>query len=92
MSRGRVYLGTIPDYVQGDVPGLPLSGVTKGAPADKAGLRRGDIVVELAGRKIENIYDYTFAIEALKVDVEVDVAVIRDGERVLLKLTPESRE
>jgi Tol biopolymer transport system component len=88
----RAYLGTIPDYVEAEIPGLPLSGVIKGGPADQAGLKRGDIIVELAGRKIENIYDYTFAIEALKIGVQVDIAVVRDGERIALKLTPGSRE
>ena len=87
----RAYLGTIPDYV-GEVKGLPLSGVAKGGPADKAGIRRGDVIVELAGKKIENIYDYTFAIEAVKIDEEVDIVVLRDGQRIALKITPGARE
>jgi C-terminal processing protease CtpA/Prc len=51
------YLGTVPDYGQTDIQGVKLGGVTKGAPAEKAGLLAGDIIIELAGRKIENIYD-----------------------------------
>ena len=47
----RAYLGTIPDYSQGDVAGVKLSGVTKGAPAEQAGIRGGDVVIELAGQK-----------------------------------------
>ena len=31
-------------------------------------MQGGDIIVELAGKKIENIYDYTYAIEALKTE------------------------
>ncbi len=87
----RAYIGSIPDYAE-EVKGVKLSGVTKGAPADKAGLKQGDVIVELAGRKIENIYDYTYAIEALKIDEEVSIVVERGGERVSLKLTPGSRE
>ncbi len=87
----RVYLGTIPDYAA-EVTGVKLAGVTNGAPADEAGLQQGDIVVELAGRTIENIYDYTFAIEALKIGEEVPIVVQRDGERVELTITPGSRE
>jgi len=91
-ARLRAYLGTIPDYAQGDLVGVKLGGVTAGAPAEKAGLRGGDIVVELAGRTIENIYDYTYAIEALKIGQPVTVVVLRNGERLTLELIPGSRE
>ena len=88
----RAYLGTIPDYSQSDVTGVKLSGVMKGAPAEQAGLEKGDIVIELAGQKVENIYDYTFAIDALKVGVEVEVVVMRGDEEITLRVTPGSRE
>ena len=88
----RAYLGTIPDYGESPIKGLKISGAAKGGPADKAGLRGGDIIVELAGRKIENIYDYTYAIEALKIGDEVDIVVVRGEERKKLKITPGSRQ
>jgi hypothetical protein len=91
-ARLRAYLGTVPDYAESDVKGVVLSGVQGNGPAEKAGLRAGDIIVELAGKKIENIYDYTYAIEALKIDQEVTVVVQRGDERVSLKVTPGSRE
>ena len=87
----RAYLGTIPDYAQSDVSGVKLSGVGKGGPAASAGVTGGDVIVELAGRKIENIYDYTFAIEALKIGEPVEIVVDRDGERVPMTVTPGSR-
>lgn len=95
-SRGsggmRAYLGTVPDYADTDITGLRLSGVTSGAPADEAGLKGGDIIVELAGKKVENIYDYTYAIEALKIGDPVTIVVLRGEERVELTITPQSRE
>lgn len=87
----RAYLGTIPDYAT-DIKGLKLSGVTKGAPAEDAGLKMNDVIVELGGAKIENIYDYTFAIEALKIGETISVKVVRDGETIELELTPGSRD
>lgn len=87
----RAYLGTIPDYVGGD-NGLKLSGVSGGGPADKAGLKGGDIIIELAGQEVKNIYDYTYAIDALKIDEPTDVVVLRDGEKLTLKITPQARE
>jgi Tol biopolymer transport system component len=91
LGRLRAYLGTIPDYAE-EVKGVMLSGVSKDGPADKAGVKSRDVIVELAGKKIENIYDYTHAIEALKIGEPVKMAVIRNGERVVLEVTPESRD
>ena len=93
-SRGglRAYLGTIPDYSQSDVKGLTLSGVAPGGPADQAGVKGADVVVELAGRRVENIYDYTYAIEALKIGDPAQIVVLRNGRRVELRIVPESRE
>ena len=88
----RAYLGTIPDYANATVAGLRLSGVIAGGPAEQGGLRKGDVIVELAGRRVENIYDYTYAIEALKVGETVDVLVERDGARQRLRVTPGSRD
>lgn len=86
------YLGTVPDYAQSDLKGVKLAGVTKGAPADLAGLQAGDVIVELAGRKIENIYDYTYAIEALKVGQETSIKIQRGAEQLKLAVTPASRQ
>ncbi len=88
----RAYLGTIPDYAKTEAKGVALSGVSKGGPADKAGLKTGDVVVELAGRKLDNIYDYTYAIEALKIGQKVKVVVKRGDRRLELDIMPGSRE
>ena len=88
----RAYLGTIPDYSQTGIVGLKLAGVGHDGPAQKAGIQGGDVVVELAGRKIENIYDYTYAIEALKIAESVSIVVVRDGRKLRLSITPDSRE
>ncbi len=85
------YLGTVPDYGQTDIQGVKLGAVTKGAPAEKAGVQGGDIIVELAGRKIENIYDYTYAIEALKIGEAVKIKVRRGDKTIELEVTPTSR-
>lgn len=88
----RAYLGTVPDYAGDEVQGLRLSGVAANGPAASAGLTGGDVIVELAGRKIENIYDYTYAIEALKIGEPVNVSVLRDEKRIELEITPGSRD
>jgi Tol biopolymer transport system component len=86
----RAYLGTIPDYAT-EVAGVKLSGVRAGGPADKAGLKGGDVIIEFGGKKIANIYDYTYAMDAVKIGQPVPVIILRDGQRVSLNVTPEAR-
>ncbi len=88
----RAYLGTVPDYAETDIQGVKLSSVAGDGPAAQAGVRGGDVIVELAGRKIENIYDYTYAIEAVKIGQETQIVVERDGQRITLEIVPGSRE
>ena len=61
---------------------MRLSGVTPGGPADKAGLKAGDLVVEFGGKTIGDLYDYTDALNAYKPGDSVEVVVVRKGERV----------
>jgi hypothetical protein len=87
----RVTTGTIPDFTS-EVQGLRLSGVVGGGPAERAGLREGDVIVEFAGRKIANIYDYMYALQAAKPGEPVKVAYTRSGERREVTITPEARK
>jgi Tol biopolymer transport system component len=93
-TRGgmRAYLGTIPDYAQGDIKGVKLSGVSAIGPAGKAGLKGGDVIVKLAGKDVLNIYDYTSLMGELKIGKETTITVLREGKSVELKITPGSRE
>ncbi len=87
----RVFTGTIPDYST-EVKGLLLSGVIGGGPAEAAGLQKGDVVIEIAGQTIANIYDYTYALEVLKIGEPAKVVYTRSGERRETTLTPGARK
>ena len=87
----RAYLGTIPDY-SSEANGVKISGTRGGSPAEKAGLMGGDIIVEFAGQKIANIYDYTYALDAVTIGKEIRIVVRRDGKLVTLSATPEARK
>ncbi|HEX8252392.1 MAG TPA: M28 family peptidase [Thermoanaerobaculia bacterium] len=89
-SRGYgAYLGTIPDYsaMESSSGGVKLSDVRPGSPADKAGMKSGDVLVEMAGTRIENLYDMTYALQDHKPGETVDVIVLRNGARVPLRAT-----
>jgi Tol biopolymer transport system component len=90
-SRGfSVTLGTIPDYANQE-EGVKLSGVREGAPAEAAGLQADDVIVELAGKEINDLYDYTYILGDLEAGEEVSIVVIRAGERLSLTITPAAR-
>ena len=90
MAGVRVTTGTIPDYAT-EVKGLLLGGVVGGGPAERAGLMKGDIIIEIAGQTIANIYDYTYSLELLKVDQPVKIVYTRGGEKRETMLTPGAR-
>ena len=87
----RAYLGSIPDYAT-EVKGVKLSGVRGGSPAEKGGLKGGDVIVEFGAQKIANIYDYTYALDAVKIGQPVKMIVEREGKRIELNVTPEARK
>lgn len=80
-------LGTVPDYAGDGRPGVLLSGVRPGSPAEKAGLRRGDLLVELAGTPIRDINDLMFVLRKAKPGEKATAAVDRGGERVTVEVT-----
>ena len=86
----RVFTGTVPDYAA-DAKGLLLGGVIGGGPAEQAGLQKGDVIIEIAGQTIANIYDYTYALELLKIGEPVKVVYMRGSERRETTLTPAAR-
>jgi len=86
----QVYLGTLPNY-SGGILGTLLDDVTRGSPADQAGLKPGDIVVELAGRKIDNVNEYSLMLGVLKPGQETTIVVKRGEQELKLKLVPGRR-
>jgi hypothetical protein len=87
----RVYTGTVPDYAT-EAKGLLLGGVVAGGPAETAGLMKGDVIIEIAGNTIANIYDYTYALDVLKIGQPTKVVYMRGGERKETTLTPSARK
>ena len=87
----RLFTGTIPDYAT-DVKGLLLGGVIGGGPAEQAGLAKGDVIIEIAGQSITNIYDYTYALELLKIGQPAKVIYMRGGQKRETMLTPAARK
>jgi len=86
-----VTLGIVPDFGQ-NTEGMKVSAVQPNRPGEKAGLRAGDVITKMAGKKILNIYDYMGVLGELKAGDVVDLEVLRDGVAVSLKATMEKRK
>jgi aminopeptidase YwaD len=82
-AYGGVYLGSIPDMTPREF-GLRLTGVRENSPAERGGLRAGDVIVEFDGKEITDIYAYTYALQDKKPGDEVRIVVERADERVTL--------
>lgn len=79
--RFSVTLGVIPDYLfQG--PGLRIDGATEGKPGAVAGMKAGDIILELGPVKIEDIYAYMRALASFKKGDQT-VAKVKRGDEIL---------
>ena len=79
-------------YQGADVPAFESEPAIVGAvmpdsPAAKAGLRRGDWIVEIDGREIADWQAFSMAILP-KADRQVSLAVVRDGQRKTFDVTP----
>lgn len=91
-GRGRagVSLGTIPEYTT-EVEGVLLGGVRPGSPAEKAGLKAGDIMIKFGGRSIRSLEEFTAALSEHKPGDVVEVVVRRGQETITVKATLTAR-
>ncbi|MCM2277104.1 MAG: M28 family peptidase [Oligoflexia bacterium] len=94
-AKSGAYLGTIPDYSSLSSPhgpsgggveggGIRLAGTRPGSPADKAGIKEGDILMSIDSRKIDSLEGFMTILSSLKPDQEITLEVKREGK--LLKL------
>ncbi len=75
----KVTLGIMPDYMS-DVKGLRIDGVKEDNPAAKAGMQKGDIIIQMGELKVKDIYDYMKGLGKYKKGDHVMVKVKRAEE------------
>ncbi len=80
-------LGTIPDYAGDGRPGVLIGGVRPEGAAAKAGLVRGDLLVELAGTPIRDIYDFMYILRKAKPGETAKAVVDRGGKKIEVSVT-----
>jgi Zn-dependent M28 family amino/carboxypeptidase len=92
-NERRAILGVIPETgSQESRVGVLISGTTPGTPADVAGLREGDLLVQLGKQKLENLMDLTEALASSKPGDKVTVKVIRGKQTLSFDVTLAERK
>jgi hypothetical protein len=87
MAKGP-RIGIRPDY-GADVQGVLVGGVTEGGPADKAGLKAGDVITEVAGKPVRSVEVYTAVMASFKPGDKVELTITRDGKKMTLTVVPQ---
>ena len=82
----RPFLGTVPDHER-QVEGYAISGVVPGGPAEKAGLRAGDVIVQFDGQLIRSLADIEAALRKHKPGDKVRLVARRNGQQVEVEVT-----
>lgn len=84
--RFTVTLGVVPDYLF-DGKGMRIDGVSAEKPAEKAGIQKGDIVVQLGDSTIRDMMSYMRTLATFKKGDQTKVKVQREGEELVLDVS-----
>jgi len=89
VRRVGASLGTVPSYSEdpNQPPGVVLSDVMPDGPAQKAGLKGGDRIIQLGTVEIRGINDLMFVLQTAKPGTDVKVTFVRDGKQQTVTAT-----
>lgn len=88
----RVTLGVVPHYGEHDGPGVKIDGTSPGTPAERAGLKAGDVIIQFGDEKLDSLQGLTDVLRRSKAGDKVKLVVIRDGKNVELEATLAERK
>ncbi len=71
----------------GEEKGVLVGDVVEGSPAEKAGLQRGDVIIEFEGKKIEEPYQIRNMVANIEPGQEVQIKIIRNNKKEIKKVT-----
>lgn len=66
--------------------GALVTDVIEAGPAEKAGMKQGDIILSLAGKEVANMNHLRHLVAASAVNQKVDVVVLRNGREITLQV------
>jgi C-terminal processing protease CtpA/Prc len=84
--RRGVTIGIMPDVTGSVENGLKVEAVTAGRQAANGGMKKGDIIISVDGKPVNNIGDYMFRMSQLKTGQSINIEVLRDGKKQVLNI------
>lgn len=92
-AKRRVTFGVVPETNDSDEQnGFRLAGIVVGGPAEKAGLKTGDVVIEFGGQKVGNFYDFVTQLSKYEGGEKVKTVVRRDDQTLTVEVELEKRQ
>jgi hypothetical protein len=86
-SQGRrVTFGAVPDFAF-EGAGVRLSGVTPGSPAERAGMKEGDVIMRVGDRPIASLREFSDVLRTLTAGQSVSVVYVREGKEQSASVT-----
>ncbi len=82
----RVSFGTMPDFAF-EGPGVKVEAVVPGSPAEKAGVKPGDVLLKLDGTAVASLRDYSERLKAARPGQTVRATLRRDGKELDVDVT-----
>jgi hypothetical protein len=81
-------LGFVPSYDE-DRQGVAIDAISAGGPAEKAGLKAGDVIVAVGGRPVTSMNTYMTIMSQQVRGQATDVTILRGGKKMELKVVPQ---
>jgi S1-C subfamily serine protease len=82
-GRFKVTLGIMPDFMDSDDhAGMRVDMVSPGRPAALGGMKKGDYIIAIDGKPVENVYDYMFRMSKVTAGQQIIVSVLRNEEKL----------
>jgi hypothetical protein len=81
-------IGIMPNYAE-DQEGVLVGGVADSGPAAKAGIKIGDLIVEVAGKPVANLNTYMVLMGQQQRGQPLEIGIVRDGKKMKLKVIPQ---
>lgn len=99
VSKGKVTRGWLGVTIQEITPelsqkfglrtskGALIGDVAKGSPAEKSGLRRGDVILEFNGKKVSDVGNLRNMVAQSKVGIQIPITILRAGKEYTVHVT-----
>ena len=84
--RFKVTLGVVPDYMF-DGKGMRIDGVTEDKPAQKAGIQKADIVIQLGEHEVNDMMGYMKALSKFEKGDTTTAKIVRNGKTIKVEIT-----